>query len=149
VGKPRVVINGTALDFLAESFMAGDPHNGGGFAIVNGVRFDKTGQVVPLESPYPGSNLLSLASGGAIYVRDPYGMLVEEQLNAGAYAPLSAADWKLMLGYLTENERLFGIRIEQDLLTVDGKLRDPREVYRKVIPAKDAEAEAELESLGG
>ena len=24
VGRPRVVINGTALDFLAESFMAGD-----------------------------------------------------------------------------------------------------------------------------
>ncbi len=31
VGKPRVVINGTCLDFLGESFMAGDPHNGGGF----------------------------------------------------------------------------------------------------------------------
>ncbi|MEN6576580.1 MAG: glutamate synthase, partial [Phycisphaerales bacterium] len=31
VGKPRVVINGTCLDFLAESFMAGDPLNGGGF----------------------------------------------------------------------------------------------------------------------
>ena len=24
VGRPRVVINGTCLDFLAESFMAGD-----------------------------------------------------------------------------------------------------------------------------
>ena len=29
VGRPRVVINGTCLDYLAESFMAGDPHNGG------------------------------------------------------------------------------------------------------------------------
>ncbi len=38
VGRPRVVINGTALDFLAESFMAGNPLQGGGFAIVNGVR---------------------------------------------------------------------------------------------------------------
>jgi len=27
VGKPRVVINGTCLDFLAESFMAGDPQS--------------------------------------------------------------------------------------------------------------------------
>ena len=27
VGKPKVVINGTCLDFLAESFMAGDPHS--------------------------------------------------------------------------------------------------------------------------
>ena len=30
VGRPRAVINGTCLDYLAESFMAGDPLNGGG-----------------------------------------------------------------------------------------------------------------------
>ena len=72
VGRPRVVINGTALDFLAESFMAGNPLEGGGFAIVNGLRFDDFGNVVPLDMPYPGGNLLSLASGGAIYVRDPH-----------------------------------------------------------------------------
>ena len=64
VGKPRVIINGTALDFLAESFMAGDPLDGGGFAIVNGIRFDENGNVVPLPLPYAGGNLLSLASGG-------------------------------------------------------------------------------------
>ena len=40
VGKPRVVIYGTALDYLAESFMAGDPLNGGGVVILNGIRFD-------------------------------------------------------------------------------------------------------------
>ena len=39
--------------------------------------------------PYPGSNLLSLASGGAIYVRDPHRTLVDEQLNGGAYRPLA------------------------------------------------------------
>ena len=97
VGSPRVVINGTALDFLAESFMAGDPHNGGGFAIVNGLATTSTASCVPLDLPYPGSNLLSLASGGAIYVRDPHRTLVEEQLNGGAYRPLSAADWRLIL----------------------------------------------------
>ena len=43
VGRPRVIINGTALDFLAESFMAGDPRTGGGFAIVNGLQFDHQG----------------------------------------------------------------------------------------------------------
>jgi len=37
VGKPRAVINGTCLDYLAESFMAGDPLDGGGFVILNGV----------------------------------------------------------------------------------------------------------------
>ena len=71
VGRPRVVINGTCLDFLAESFMAGDPHNGGGFVILNGVQFDDEGHVVPLPEPYPGGNLFSLASGGAIFLRDP------------------------------------------------------------------------------
>lgn len=148
VGGPRVVINGTALDFLAESFMAGDPFNGGGFAVINGMRLRADGTVVPLESPYPGSNLLSLASGGAIYVRDPHQTLVDEQLNAGAYQPLSEADWQLILPYLQENERLFDIQVERDLLTVDSVPRDPGEIYRKVVPLKDAEIEAELEGLG-
>jgi glutamate synthase domain-containing protein 1/glutamate synthase domain-containing protein 3 len=149
VGRPRVVINGTALDFLAESFMAGNPLQGGGFAIVNGLRYDEQGNLLPLDLPYPGSNLLSLASGGAIYVRDPHKTLVDQQLNGGAYRPLSAADWKLILPFLQENERLFDIQIERDLLCVDGQLRRPGEVYRKVMPRKDAEAEIALEALGG
>ena len=149
VGSPRVVINGTALDFLAESFMAGDPHNGGGFVIVNGLQYDQgEGRFRPLELPYPGNNLLSLASGGAIFIRDPHRTLVEEQLNGGAYRLLSAADWKLILPYLQENERLFGVRIDRDLLTVDGILTSPQVVYRKVLPRKDAEAEAEMEGMG-
>ena len=86
VGRPRVVINGTCLDFLAESFMAGDPHNGGGFVILNGVKFDDEGKLVPLSQPYPGSNLFSLASGGAIFVRDPNRALVDQQLNGGHFA---------------------------------------------------------------
>jgi hypothetical protein len=48
VGKPRVVINGTCLDFLAESFMAGDPLKGGGFVILNGVQFDDEGSLVSI-----------------------------------------------------------------------------------------------------
>ena len=148
VGNPRVVINGTALDFLAESFMAGNPHTGGGFAILNGIRFNEDGNVAPLESPYPGSNLLSLASGGAIYVRDPNRVLSPEQLNGGVYRRLTEADWKLIIPYLEENERLFDIQVERDLLSVDEVLRDPRDVYRKVVPAKDAGAENELEGLG-
>ena len=31
---------------------------------------------------------------------------------------------------------------------MDEVLRDPRDVYRKVVPAKDAEAETEMEGLG-
>ena len=148
VGRPKVVINGTALDFLAESFMAGDPHNGGGFVIVNGLRIDEHGNVVPLEEPYPGSNLLSLASGGAIFVRDPHHTLVDQQLNAGAFRALSAADWKLILPHLEENQRLFDVDIHRDLLTVDGVHREPDEVYRKVLPLRTAEIEAEMEGMG-
>jgi len=131
-GRPRVVINGTALDFLAESFMAGDPYNGGGFVILNGMTFDEDGQVVPLDIPYPGSNLFSLASGGAIFVRDPYEKIVPEQLNGGQISPFSERDWNLILPYLQENESLFGISIEDHLLTVDGKRRNPDEVYRTI-----------------
>ncbi|HOE10703.1 MAG TPA: glutamate synthase [bacterium] len=147
VGRPRVVINGTALDFLGESFMAGNPLQGGGFAIVNGIRFHVDGNVVPLDLPYPGSNLLSLASGGAIYIRDPYRTLVNEQLNGGVYQTVNGADWKVILPYLRENERLFGVKVERDLLTVDGVLRSPSEVYRKVVPVKDAVKEPDLDEM--
>lgn len=132
VGRPRVVINGTALDYLAESFMAGDPHAGGGFVVLNGMAFDDMGKVKELPSPYPGSNLFSLASGGAIFARDPHRLLSEDQLNGGRFAEFTDQDWQLILPYLEENERLFGISIEHDLLVVDGKKRSPSEVYRKV-----------------
>ena len=131
VGRPRVVINGTCLDFLAESFMAGDPLAGGGFVILNGIEFDGRGRVVPQSTPYPGSNLFSLASGGAIYFRDPHKQVVERQLNGGVFSALTDKDWRLIHPYLAENERLFGVRL-QDLLTVDGQVKAPRDVYRKV-----------------
>jgi glutamate synthase domain-containing protein 1 len=135
VGCPRVIINGTALDYLAESFMAGDPLKGGGFVVLNGIALDEDGQLRELETPYPGSNLLSLASGGAIYVRDPHQILDDDQLNGGCYDELTEADWALILPYLQENEKLFGIRVV-DLLTVDGVTRAPSQVYRKVRPLK-------------
>jgi len=55
----------------------------------------------------------------------------EDQLNGGRFAPFTPTDWALIPPYLEENERLFGISIEQ-LLTVDGVKRPPEEVYRKV-----------------
>jgi len=92
VGKLRVVINDTCLDYLAESFMAGDPLNGGGFAILNGINLNDQGQIVELDTPYPGGNLFSLASGGAIYIRDPRGKVSEEQLNSGEFSSLEERD---------------------------------------------------------
>ena len=136
VGKPRVVINGTCLDYLAESFMAGDPHHGGGFVVLNGMEFDEHGNLHEQASPFPGSNLFSLASGGALFVRDPHRRLQGEQLNGGEFASLTEKDWRLILPYLQENERLFGISVEKDLLTVEGRKRLPQEVYRKVRAVK-------------
>ena len=133
VGKPRVVINGTCLDYLAESFMAGDPFDGGGFVILNGITFDDDGQIVDLEIPYPGGNLFSLASGGAIYIRDPHGKVFEEQLNGGEFSEFEDRDWALIKPYLEENERLFGIPVAR-LLQVDGELLPAERVYRKISP---------------
>jgi glutamate synthase domain-containing protein 3 len=133
VGRPKVVINGTCLDFLAESFMAGDPLNGGGFVVLNGLKLDDAGRPLALTDPYPGSNLFSLASGGAIYVRDPERTMVDQQLNGGQFAKLTDADWELILPFLEENQRLFGITVK-DLLTVGGKQYKPCRVYRKVVP---------------
>ncbi len=134
VGSPRVVINGTCLDYLGESFMAGDPLKGGGFVVLNGVEFEDEGKVKAQATPYPGSNLFSLASGGAVYVRDPYALIEDQQLNGGEIVRLEEKDWDLILPYLEENERYFGISIEDDLLKVNGERRDPLDVYRKVRP---------------
>ncbi len=133
VGRPRVVINGTCLDYLAESFMAGDPLNGGGFIIVNGIRFDEDGTIRELDTPYAGGNLFSLASGGAIYMRDPQRKVTDDQLNGGEFASLTVEDWSLIRPYLEKNESIFGIPLER-LLTVDGTQQPPARVYRKIRP---------------
>ncbi len=132
VGHPRVVINGTCLDYLAQSFMAGDPLKGGGFVVLNGIEFDDEANIIDQTTPYPGSNLFSLASGGAIYLRDPHHKVVVDQLNGGEFVDLSPADWELILPYLEENQKLFGISIENDLLTVNGEKKNYTEVFRKV-----------------
>jgi glutamate synthase domain-containing protein 3 len=136
VGSPKLVINGTALDYLAESFMAGDPLDGGGFVIVNGIRFERNGEISDLDIPYPGGNLFSLSSGGAIYVRDPSNVLSPSQLNGGEFVDLTDADWDVIQPLLVENEEHFGIPLTR-LLTVGGEIRPPSEVYRKIIPLKN------------
>jgi glutamate synthase domain-containing protein 1/glutamate synthase domain-containing protein 3 len=141
VGHPRVVINGTCLDYLAESFMAGNPLEGGGFVVVNGIRFGDDGKISDLETPYAGGNLFSLASGGAIYLRDPHGKLGPDQLNGGQLTTVEKTDWNLLLPYMLENEKHFGVRI-RDLLTIRGNADDAPKVYRKVeaVPLKELAA---------
>jgi glutamate synthase domain-containing protein 1/glutamate synthase domain-containing protein 3 len=147
VGRPKVVINGTCLDYLAESFMAGDPHNKGGFVILNGLEFGDEGEVRPQESPYPGSNLFSLASGGAIFVRDPQRLIDDQQMNGGEIVPMEEKDWDLILPFLKENESLFGISIEKDLLSVEGEQKSPLQVYVKVRPKKAESKDVDIDGL--
>lgn len=132
VGNPRVIINGSCLDYLAESFMAGDVFQDGGFALLNGIYANNEGIIKEYPEPYPGGNLFSLASGGAIYIRDPYHKTSKNQLNGGSFVNLTKQDWDIIKPYLQENERLFGIKIN-DLLTVNNQIRPPEEVYRKII----------------
>jgi len=62
--------------------------------------------------------------------------LVPEQLNGGQFFPFGQREWELILPYLLENEKLFGISIEDNLLTVEGTKRRPEEVYRTISAVK-------------
>jgi hypothetical protein len=104
--------------------------------IVNGIRFERNGEISDLDIPYPGGNLFSLSSGGAIYVRDPSNVLSPSQLNGGEFVDLTDADWDVIQPLLVENEEHFGIPLTR-LLTVGGEIRPPSEVYRKIIPLKN------------
>jgi len=138
VGRIRAIINGTCLDYCAESFMAG-AQTGGGFVIINGLAFDERGEVLGLEMKYPGNNLFSLASGGACYLNDPYQTVTENQLNGAEFIAFRREDWNTILPYLQENEKFFGISIRHDVLKVDGVLQWPEEVFRKIIASRETQ----------
>jgi hypothetical protein len=63
-------------------------------------------------------------------------MIVPEQLNGGMISPFTEQDWQLILPYLQKNERLFGISINDHLLTVDGRRMKPGDVYRTIGAVK-------------
>jgi len=133
VGNVRVVVNGTCLDYAAESFMAGET-TGGGFVVINGVTNLDDGRVFGMEVKYPGTNLFSLASGGCCYLNDPYHTVTLGQLNGARFDPFRQEDWNVLRPYLHENQQLFRIHTRYDLLMVDGVLRWPKEIFRKVVP---------------
>ena len=100
---------------------------------MNGIHRDEQGNILDLDTPYPGGNLFSLASGGAVYIRDPHMRLSDEQLNGGEFTDFEDRDWNAIHPYLLENERLFGIPVER-LLSNNGEEREPGAVYRKIVP---------------
>ena len=131
VGSATAVVNGSCKDYMGESFMAAN-----GLIILNGVRFEK-GAISEQETPYHGGNLFPLAAAGAVYLRDPRKTVGKDQLNGAEIRDIADEDWKRIAPLLEENEKLFGIRVE-DLLNVDGVRRRPDEVYRKVVPVEIA-----------
>jgi len=143
VGMIRALINGTCLDYAAESFMAGS-EVGGGFMVINGLAPNIYGEFMGLEDKYPGGNFFSLASGGAGYLNDPYRTVTDEQLNGAEFTDFTHADWEVISPYLKENEELFGISVNRDLLTVDRVKKSPQDVFRKVIAKSAASAHSAL-----
>ncbi len=100
--------------------------------MLNGVEFDHEGQMRELPTPYPGGNLFSLASGGAIYLRDPERRVGEDQLNGGKFTTVSQRDWNVIQPYLKENERLFCIKLSHGLLRRGESRLEWSEAYRKI-----------------
>lgn len=132
VGSATAVINGSCKDYMGESCMAAR-----GFTILNGMTFDDHGKITEQETPYQGGNLFPLAAASAVYLRDPRETVGEEQLNGGKISTISREDWERILPLLKENEKAFGIQVK-DLLNVDGIIRRPECVYRKVVPIEVA-----------
>ncbi|MHA1984292.1 MAG: GltB/FmdC/FwdC-like GXGXG domain-containing protein [Candidatus Hodarchaeales archaeon] len=135
VGRPRVVINGTCLDYLAESFMAGDPLKKGGFVILGGISFSSLGNPEMLDTPYSGGNLFSLSSGGAIYLHDPYSQVGEDQLHGGKFSIFTPEDEKAITPYLWQNETLFGINLAK--ISNGGQQLEKEnypQIFRKISP---------------
>ena len=122
--------------------MAGDPLEDGGFVILNGVTFDDEGNIIELDTPYPGGNLFSLASGGAVYIRDPHNRVSEDQLNGGEFVDFTERDWTTIKPYLEENEQLFGITLAR-LLETEGEICSADRIYRKIRPLAMRELQAE------
>jgi len=130
VGSATAVINGSCKDYMGESCMAAN-----GFSILNGMKFDECGKIMEQETPFHGGNLFPLAAASTVYLRDPRQTVGEEQLNGGKIVTISREDWEKILPLLKENERLFGIKVEE-LLKVDAIERRPEQVYIKVVPTE-------------
>ena len=107
------------------------------------ITFNKKGNIIELDTPYPGGNLFSLASGGAIYIRDPYCQVSEDQLNGGEFVDFTERDWTTIKPYLEENEQIFGITLGR-LLQMDGETRSANRIYRKIRPSAIRELQADL-----
>ena len=67
----------------------------------------------------------------------------EERRWAPSHQYFTQEDWNVVRPYLDENERLFGIAVGHDLLTVDRVRKVPAEVFRKIVAKKRVFLEVE------
>ena len=67
------------------------------------------------------------------YLKDPYKTVTESQLNGASFVPFRQGDWNVLQAYLRDNEAYFGISLREDLLRVDGVVKWPKEVFRKIV----------------
>lgn len=55
--------------------------------------------------------------------------------KGGGIAAVGLSAWSLIVPYLEENERLFGVSKER-LLQYEAETLKPNQIYRKIVPAK-------------
>ena len=95
-GPPRVVINGTSLDFLAESFMAGDPHK----AAASPSSTASTSTSGGTRSPQPGRTPAATCSRWPPAARSTSATRTTRWERSAQRrripAPLTEADWRLI-----------------------------------------------------
>jgi hypothetical protein len=130
-GSPKVVINGTIFNQSDEPSQPKNSSKNSGFVILNGLTFDKNGEIEDLEAPYSEKSLLSLAFGRTVYFRDPLSKIKKKQLIGGRILELTETDCLNVYLCLKENEKLFNIDI-LDLITIKNQLLPFHKVYHKV-----------------
>lgn len=130
-GSPKVVINGTFFDQSDEPSQPKNLVKNSGFVILNGLTFDKKGEIEDLEAPYSKRSLLYLSSDQTVYVRDPLSKIKKYQITGVRILDLTEKDCLNIFSCLKENEKLFNINV-LDLITVKNQLLPFHKVYRKV-----------------
>jgi glutamate synthase domain-containing protein 3/glutamate synthase domain-containing protein 1 len=82
----RVVIVGTAMEYLAESLM-------GGMVLVLGLEWDAKGVLRRKYLPFAGNSILAGASAGKVIVYDPDDRLEKEQYTGAVDMGFLSRDW--------------------------------------------------------
>ena len=89
----KVVIVGTAMEYLAESLM-------GGTVVVLGLDWNEHGQLVRMLRPYAGGSLLAGASAGKVIIYDPFNEIQPAQYPNAVEIGFLTKDWQEKIAHL-------------------------------------------------